>query len=59
MQVTGEVAGLWLPEWEGYATDSMDACSRARRWFYGELHREAQARQRYPLKVLSVVQVGV
>lgn len=48
----------WFPLWEGYAENSIDACSRARRDFYGDLHREAAVRQRYPLRIVSCMQVG-
>lgn len=53
------VGHFWWPQWEGFATDSMDASSRARRWFYGNLYREVEIRERYPLRILSVVPVGV
>lgn len=57
LEVLGQA--LWNPCWEGYATDSMDACSRARRWFYGEAYRERQVRELLPLRVVAVCQVGV
>ncbi len=59
MQVTGPIAGLWLPQWEGFAFDSIDAGSRARRWFYGALHGELDVRSEYPLRILSAVPVAI
>lgn len=58
MQVLG-FTGVWLPQWEGFAFDSMDACSRARRDFYGQLYGEAEMRKRYPLRILSAVPVAI
>lgn len=49
--------GTW--DWAGYAHDSTEAVELAMRDFYGPLFDDELVRQRHPVKVVNVNQVGV
>lgn len=53
-----EVQGhAWAHRWYGYAANSEDATTEARRDFYGTLFDDAATVARYPVRVRSCTQV--
>ena len=45
--------------WQGFASDSIEASELAMRDFYGPLFDDQAVRQRYPVRVVKIIQQGV